>query len=83
MAQIVNNMCVIQRPVFDPWVRTKHGPWRRKWQMTPIFLLQEPHERMKRQNDMTPENESPGQKVSDMLLGKSREIAPERGLGQS
>ena len=40
---------------------------------------------MKRQNDMTPENESPGQKVSDMLLAKSREITPEgmKRLSQS
>ena len=36
---------------------------------------------MKRQKAMAPEDESPGQKVSDMLLGKSRGqllIAPER-----
>ena len=36
---------------------------------------------MKRQKDMTPEDEAPGQKVSNMLLGKSREqrlIAPDR-----
>ena len=36
---------------------------------------------MKRQKDMTPEDEPPGQKVSSMLLGKNRGqllIAPER-----
>ena len=36
---------------------------------------------MKSQSDMTPEYEPPGQKVSNMLLGKSKEqllIAPER-----
>ena len=43
---------------------------------------------MKRQKDMTPEDEPPGWKVSNMLLGKSRGqllIAPERikWLGQS
>ena len=31
--------------------------WRRKWQPTPVFLLQKPHENMKRQNDMTLEDE--------------------------
>ena len=43
---------------------------------------------MKMQKDMTLEDETPGQKVSNMLLGKSRGqllIAPERmkWLGQS
>ena len=43
---------------------------------------------MKMKKDMTLEDETPGQKVSNMLLGKSREqllIAPERmkRLGQS
>ena len=36
---------------------------------------------MKKQKDMTPEDEPPGQKMSSMLLGKSRRqlrIAPER-----
>ena len=36
---------------------------------------------MKKQKDMTPENEPQGQMVSNMLLGKSRgqlQIAPER-----
>ena len=26
---------------FDPWV--KKMPWRRKWQLTPVFLLGESH----------------------------------------
>ena len=41
---------------------------------------------MKRQKDMTPEDEPPSREVSNMLLGKSREqllIAPEREQGQS
>ena len=47
-----------------------------------------PMNSMKSQSDMTPEYEPPGQKVSNMLLGKSKEqllIAPERKkcLGQS
>ena len=33
--------------------------WRRNWQSTPVFLLQEPHEQMKIQKDMTPEGEPP------------------------
>ena len=47
----------------------------------PVFLPREPHNSMKKQKDMTPENEPPGQKVSNMLLGKNRgqlQIAPER-----
>ena len=31
--------------------------WRRKRQPTPVSLLQKPHESMKRQNDMAPEDE--------------------------
>ena len=47
-----------------------------------------PMNNMKKQKDMTPEDEPPGQKMSNMLLGKSRGqllIAPERikWLGQS
>ena len=40
---------------------------------------------MKRQKTMTPEDEAPGQKVSNMLLEKSGEITPERmkWLGQA
>jgi len=55
--------------------------WRREWQTTPVFLPREPHNSMKKQKDMTPENEPQGQMVSNMLLGKSRgqlQIAPER-----
>ena len=40
--------------------------------------LGNPMNRMKRPKDMTPEDEPPGWKVSNMLLEKSREIAPER-----
>ena len=47
-----------------------------------------PMNSMKRQKDLTPEDESPSRKVFNILLGKSREqllIAPERmkRLGQS
>ena len=47
-----------------------------------------PLDSMKRQKDMTPEDEPPRSEVSNMLLGKIREqllIAPERmkSLGQS
>ena len=40
---------------------------------------------VKRQKAIAPEDESPGQKVSDMLLGKSRGqllIAPERKVAE-
>ena len=52
------------------------------------FCQKNPMDTMKRQKDMTPEDEPPGWKVSNMLLGKSRGqllIAPERikWLGQS
>ena len=30
-----------KRDVFDPWVRKI--PWRRAWQLTPVFLLRESH----------------------------------------
>ena len=43
--------------------------------------LENPTNSMKKQKDMIPEGEPPGQKVSHMLLGKSRRqliIAPER-----
>ena len=33
--------------------------WRREWQTTPVFLPREPHNSMKKQKDMTPENEPP------------------------
>ena len=61
---------------------------RRTWQTTPAFLLGEPHGKHEKAKDMGPEEESPGQKESNMLLGKSGGqflIAPERMkcLGQS
>ena len=43
--------------------------WRRPWQPTPVFLSREPQNSVKRQKDMTPEDEAPGRKVSNMLLG--------------
>ena len=45
------------------------------------FCLQNPMNCMKRQKDMTPEDEPPGQKVSHVLLEKNRGqlvTAPER-----
>ena len=30
-----------RKPRFDPWVRKI--PWRRKWQPTPVFLLEKSH----------------------------------------
>ena len=47
--------------------------------------LENPMNSMKRQKTMTPEDEAPGQKVSNMLLEKSGEITPERmkWLGQA
>ena len=52
------------------------------------YSCQNPMNSMNRQNDMTPEDEPPGLKVSSMLLAKSRGQllrAPERmkQLGQS
>ena len=61
--------------------------WRRGWQTTAVFLLQEPHDyeqygKAKRHNTRRwAPLPSPGQKVSNMLLGKSLgqlPIAPER-----
>lgn len=46
-------------------------------QMTPIFLLQEPHELHEKAKRYDTWKWVPGQKVSDMLLGRGREIAPE------
>ena len=47
--------------------------------------LKNPMSCMKRQKGKTPEDKPLGGKGSNMLLGKSREIAPERmkGLGQN
>ena len=55
---------------------------------TPVFLPRESHEQYEKAKDMTPETEPPGQKLFNMLLGKSRRqllIAPEitKWLGQS
>ena len=33
--------CQYRRHEFNPWVRKT--PWRRKWQPTPVFLLEESH----------------------------------------
>ena len=33
--------------------------WRRKWQLTPVFLPEEAHEQLKRQKDKVPEDEPP------------------------
>ena len=61
---------------------------RRKWQTTPVFLPQEPHKQYKKAKRYdTRRGAPPGWKVSNKLLGKSREqllIAPERKkrLGQ-
>ena len=62
-------------------VLTKCGPPRRKWQITPVFLLREPTNHMKRHKDMTLEDDPPGWKVSNKLLGKSKGqllLAPEK-----
>lgn len=40
--------------------------------MTPLSLLQNPMNRIKRQKDMMLKNEPPGYMVSNMLQGKSR-----------
>ena len=63
-------------------------PWKGKWQSTPAFLPRETQDSMKRQKDITPEDDPPDQKVSSMLLGKGRGqllIAPRtmKQLGQS
>ena len=40
--------------------------------------LKNPTNNMKRQKDMPPEDEPPLSKVSNILLGESKEISPER-----
>ena len=35
-------VCQCRRHGFNPWVRKI--PWRRKWQLTPIYLPEKPHE---------------------------------------
>ena len=39
VVQLVMNLPAMRRPGFDSWVRKM--PWRRKWQLTPAFLLGE------------------------------------------
>ena len=41
VAQAVKNSPQCGRPGFNPWI-TKI-PWRRAWQPTPVFLLENPH----------------------------------------
>ena len=38
---VIKNQPVMQELWFDPWVRKI--PWRRAWQLTPVFLPGEPH----------------------------------------
>ena len=56
--------------------------WRLEWQITPVFLLREPHEQYEKAKNMTPEDEyHPPPQVGSMLWGESRRqllIAPER-----
>ena len=55
--------------------------WRREWQTSPVFLPLEPHEQYEKAKRYDTGRLAPGQKVSDMLLGKSRGqllIAPQR-----
>ena len=35
------SVCQFRSHRFNPWVR--NFPWRRKWQLTPVFLLGKPH----------------------------------------
>ena len=54
--------CYVGPPKTDrSWRRvlTKHGPLRREWQTTSIFLPWELHESMKRQKDITLKDETP------------------------
>ena len=41
VAQTVKHRLPCGRPRFDPWVRKI--PWRRKWQLTPVFLPGKSH----------------------------------------
>ena len=41
MAQTVMNLPAMQETGFDSWVGKI--PWRRAWQPTPVFLLENPH----------------------------------------
>ena len=38
VVQIVKHLPAMRETRFDPWVRTI--PWRRKWQPTPVFCLE-------------------------------------------
>ena len=59
------------------WQNVIH--WRREWQNTSVFLPWEPHEQYKKVKRYDIERwNSPGWQVTNMLLEKSREIAPER-----
>ena len=42
-ASVVKNRLPSRRTGFDPWVRKI--PWRRAWQPTPVFLLENPMDR--------------------------------------
>ena len=68
------------------WGNVMH--WKGEWQTTPVYLLWEPHKLYKKAKTYDTKMSPPIWKVSNMLLGKSREqllIAPERmkWLGQS
>ena len=41
IAQLVNHLPAMQETRFDSWVGKI--PWRRKWQLTPVFLPGESH----------------------------------------
>ena len=41
VAQMVKNLPAMQETQVDPWVRKI--PWKRKWQLTPIFLPVKSH----------------------------------------
>ena len=40
-SEVKASACICGRPGFDPWVGMI--PWRRKWQLTPVFLPGESH----------------------------------------
>ena len=43
VAQLVKNLPAMGRAGFNPWVGKT--PWRRAWQPTPVFLLENPMDR--------------------------------------
>ena len=69
------------------WWRVVTKMWsigEREWQTTSVFLPQEPHEQYEKNKKIWCWKMNPlGRNVSNMLLGKSGEIAPRRGLGQN